>query len=217
LEEDLMPIRGSVQLLLLFFRAFATRRYLTATGLCTALLVSSLGAGLAIWGKGTVGGIMADGAWKHAIASEPASEGLPWPAESEEGRTVKRLGMSAVALDEFDSTANFTPALASFGREVEPAIITAHGHRQPELGDVAIGDHITIVAPDGQALVYRVIGTRTVDRRQAKQIKPSLGPAISLVTRAPAAGLPEADSRLVIDAIAIELPAPVPNSTEQKL
>jgi hypothetical protein len=92
-----MPKRGSVQLLLLFFRALPRARGVGVALACVALLGLLHGEGPGL--KADLAQSLRQSAWKHALAGEPAQAPWPWddfaPAANP---LVPRLGLSAAVL-----------------------------------------------------------------------------------------------------------------------
>ncbi|MGA7546680.1 MAG: hypothetical protein WBW08_12800, partial [Methyloceanibacter sp.] len=94
-----MPKRGSVQLLLLFFRA--QRRWIGAVlgGLVLLGLLHGEGPGL----KSGIAQSLRQSAWKHALAGEPVQQSWPWDTTAPRAQSlVPRLGLSAAVLANAD-------------------------------------------------------------------------------------------------------------------
>jgi len=168
-----MPLRGSVQLLLLSLRQRETRR----AGIGAAALVLLLTGAVQL--QGALPSIGQDGlaqalrqsVWKQALGDQAQATAWPWQDLSANmslapGAVVPRLGLSAAMRDQIIAEPA-SPAPDS----VAHAKTTA-SHTQPRspqtqgdvaLSDVATGGSITFTAADGATCVYQVTGRRVVD------------------------------------------------------
>jgi sortase (surface protein transpeptidase) len=90
------------------------------------------------------------------------------------------------------------------------------GKSAAALGDVAIGDRITVTAADGSSHVYRVTGRRVVDPHLADTDPGLTGGEVSAVTCWPLGPLVAGSLRLIIQATQVDPARPAPMS-EQKL
>jgi len=166
-----MPLRGSVQLLLLSLGRRATRK--AAIG---AVAIGLLGVG-AVQLNNALSSLGEDGlvyarrqsAWQQALADQ--SKPIRWPWEDLSASmslaptaTVPRLGLSAAMRTETPSLAE----KASSAPNRTASVKTKDAKSQRAQGDVAlsdvtIGDSITFTAEDGATCIYRVTGRRVVD------------------------------------------------------
>lgn len=209
-----MPKRGSVQLLLLSFRARAA----LGCGVLAAVVIVALSwffhsrDDFPVLTKTGLAQVIREAAWEHALAGS-AEE--PWPWENASQTTnpkVPQLGLSAAV---------FGGATASKdeGLSLEPPSPgkshTAHASR-PKLSGVEVGDRITVTAADGSSRSYKVTGSRVVDPHLAER-EPKPGDAdMALVTCSTLDPLLANSLRLIIEAIKTDPPA-APESAEQKL
>ena len=129
-----MTIRGSSQFLLLFLRPRVRLGWKIGGAFALMVLVAFAGAGLAP--------VLRQSAWQHALASDPLPKAWPWQsAGSPVAQTdVATLGLSA-AVNEGTPEVEITPAEARQGEGTRP--------QRRQLGDVAIGDRITVTGSDG--------------------------------------------------------------------
>lgn len=152
-------------------------------------------------------------AWDRALASETVTPHWPWEDPSAIAQTkVSQLGLSAAVLKTTDDTRDLSPA---------PAKVSAASpvKNADELGDVAIGDSITVTSADGSSQVYRVTGRRVIDPHLAEGEKKPVGDGdLSLVTCAPLDPVVAGTLRLIIEAAKPARSAPEPTpGIEQKL
>jgi hypothetical protein len=155
-----------------------------------------------------------DSAWKHALAGQPDHQPWPWedgaPASS---WSVPRLGLSAAVLIDRDWTAK--PAMRRLrapARAVEPA-----DGRDPhlDLGDLSVGDDITVKGADGKTRIYRVARRRIVDPGQSVDatVPPNADP--HLQSCEPRDSSVASTLRLIIDAVRPQPRATTAPSPEQ--
>jgi sortase A len=151
-------------------------------------------------------------AWQHALAGQ--AEPKPWPWEDGASlpyTQVPQLGLSAtVVKGTGDQHLSPLPRPGgTSGRDVHKA--------RAELGDVAIGDRITVTAADGSSHVYKVTGRRVVDPHLAEAEAAPPESDVSLLTCAPLESL-AGSLRLIIQATEAAPPTPEPApAAEQKL
>ncbi len=196
-----MTKRGSSQFLLLFLRP--TMRFGLRIGGALALiaLITLAGAGLAP--------VLHQSAWKRALASDPLPKAWPWEASSPVAQTeVARLGLSA-ALNEDTPEMEIAPSESGHGRNAQSP--------RRQLGDVAIGDRITVTGADGSSQDYRVTGRKVVDPHLAEGdgVAPT-GGKLSPVTCWPL-DVMAGSLRLIIQATGVDQPKAPRPSVEQKL
>jgi hypothetical protein len=197
-----MSRRGSAQLLLLSFRSHRARTWMigTVVGAVAAVALVQTAREPAFPGGAGLVQALHQSAWQYALAGLPETPLWPWAEGlSEPAASVPRLGLSAslVKIDAGkDGDTRFAPGPAQ-----DPHL------PQTKLGDVNIGDHITVTRADGSSRVYRVTGRNVVDPHLA-----DCPPESSDGNRAPEACLSTdsvlADSlQLVIQAPKNEAPA----------
>ena len=85
------------------------------------------------------------------------------------------------------------------------------------LGDVGVGDRITVTSADGSSHVYRVTGRKVVDPHLSESDARKYGADPTLVTCLPLDPLLASSLRLIIQATTIDPPAPPAPRPEQKL
>jgi hypothetical protein len=196
-----MTKRGSSQFLLLFF--LPTMRFGLRIGGALALiaLTAFAGAGLAP--------VLHQSAWKDALASDPLPKAWPWETASPVAQTeVARLGLSA-ELNEGTPEVEIAPSESRQGQKAQSP--------RRQLGDVAIGDRITVTGSDGSSQDYRVTGRTVVDPHLAEgdSVAPT-GGKVSPVTCWPLDAV-VGSLRLIIEATGVARPKASQPSAEQKL
>ncbi len=207
-----MPERGSVQLLLLFFRAHARWIGAILGGLVLLGLLHGEGPGL----KSGIAQSLRQSAWRHALAGEPVEQPWPWDDAAPAAQTlVPRLGLSAEML----TNADWRPQPSKPGLTSEPLRSSAGKSRDPhlDLGGVAVGDSITVTAADGLAQVYRVTGRSIVNPHRPAAEGPSPDADPHLLTCSPAGPSIASALRLIIDAVHVDPETTAASSPEQKL
>jgi hypothetical protein len=111
--------------------------------------------------------LLRQSAWQHALAGLPEQAAWPWTddAPSVSASSVpQQLGVSAsVSTDDSD------PANGSVIEPVERASAQDPHLPQRRLGEISIGDRITVTSADGSSRDYRVTGRRVVDPHLAEQ------------------------------------------------
>jgi hypothetical protein len=164
-----MPKRGSVQLLLLFFRPRATLGWGIGAAVFILLLTGfllQLKAGVPLLDKSSFAQALRQSAWERALAGQSQPERWPWEDLSANmslapSAKVPRLGLSA----ELHKRAANAPEHASPARHA-PTKTGSDG--DVAISDVAIGDSITFTAADGATCVYRITKRRVVDPHLAE-------------------------------------------------
>jgi hypothetical protein len=153
-----MSRRGSAQLLLLSFRSHRARARIVGTIAGTVAAVALAGVIGAVMQPAEGGLVQAlrQSAWQHALAGLPERTTWPWAEDAPAiASSVPRLGLSA-SLIKVDAQGGSATII-----EPDPA---QDPHLPPaKLGDVTIGDHITVTSADGSSRVYRVTGRAVVD------------------------------------------------------
>lgn len=161
-----MPLRGSVQLLLLSPSSRALRRIGIGTAAVGLIIVGAVQLQNAFPALGEDGLVQAlrQNVWKRALADRTQATPWPWQDLSTNmslapGAAVPRLGLSAALRDQFVAEP------AGPARNSDTRIRTTSDAQQGDvaLSDVAIGDSITFTASDGATCVYQVTGRRVVD------------------------------------------------------
>ena len=141
-----MPKRGSVQLLLLFFRARARWLGTILSGVALLCLLHGEGPGL----KSGIAQSLRQSAWRHALAGEPAQQPWPWDGATPAAKSpIPRLGLSAVVLTESEWQ---TPSFAR-GRPLKAGPRAAADDLA--FGDIALGDP-TVTPAKGLKSLERV-------------------------------------------------------------
>jgi len=202
-----MSKRGSVQLLLLFFRSRRRRPWIGATLTCLALL--GLLHGEAPGLKSDIAQSLRQKAWEHALAGEPVQEPWPWDGVAPAAHApVPRLGLSAAIL----TNADWGPPPGSTRHSRADA-------RDPhlDLGDVAVGDSIAVTGADGLTQLYRVTRRNVIDPHLSaiEGALPEADP--HLLTCTPPDPSVASALRLIIDAVHVPPRATVEPNPEQKL
>ncbi len=213
-----MSKRGSMQLLLLSSRPSARLGWGVGAAIGFVVLVTALqaGDGFHLMARTGLAQVLRQSAWEQALAGLPAQEPWPWEDTSSGiNATVPRLvGLSAAVLKDA-SAADDEGAL----EPAQPGGGDAHAS-STKLGDVAIGDRITVTTADGSSRVYRVTGRKVVDphleETDGGQVAPS-DAEVALVTCSPLDPLLANSLRLIIQAIKVDPPAAPAPSAQQKL
>ncbi len=196
-----MTKRGSNQVLLLFLRP-GTRLGWKIGGALGLFALAALGAA-------KLAPALHESAWRQALAGQP-SQAWPWEAaQSTKQSAVPRLGLSAALNDEMPQV-EIAPAPPRLGKGVERSRL--------ELGDVAIGDRITVTTADGASRDYRVTGRKVVGDphlADGDSVAPT-GGEVSPVT-CWSRDLVAGTLRLIIEATGVDRPKEPAPSAEQKL
>jgi sortase A len=199
-----MPLRGSLQLLLLFL-ARGKRR-----GIAGAI-AGVVAAGLFLGGPTELTQALRERAWDRALAESPAQSSWPWTEASVPAKAkVQRLGLSAAVVKDGEGRA--TQALYAPRRQHAGA-----SQRSDEmLSELAVGDHITVTSASGDSRSYRVAGPSVVDPHLAQDDPRAASGDTAADSCAPHDKWLASSLRLVIQAITADPPAPEPDR-EQKL
>jgi len=208
-----MPLRGSAQLLLLFFRSRS--RLAWAVGAIVGVLVVAglLQADFPLLTRTELAQVIRQSVWQHALAGMP--EQAPWPWADRPAATdakVPRLGLSAAIGKDEDPSQDEDTVLVS----AQPA---GESPQEPHnrLSEVGIGDNITVTTADGSSRVYKVTGRRVVDPHLAESDTGALDADPTLVTCLPLDPLLASSLRLVIQATRVTPPTRPALRPEQKL
>ncbi|HZP10411.1 hypothetical protein [Methyloceanibacter sp.] len=197
-----MTKRGSSQFLLLFLRPSAKLGWKIGGAAALVALAAVAIAGFAP--------ALQESAWQQALAGEP-SQAWPWEAtHPAKDSGVPRLGLSAAVNEETVPQVEIAPAPARTGKSVERSRL--------ELGDVAIGDRITVTTADGASRDYRVTGRKVVGDphlAEGDSTAPT-GGEVSPVT-CWSRDLIAGTLRLIIEATGVDQPRDTHPSAEQKL
>jgi len=156
-----MLIRGSAQLLLLFFRSRPRLGWLMAGTAFILVLATLARAGeFPTMMRTGLAQLLRQTAWEHALAKLP--EQAPWPwAETSAGAngTVSQLGLSAAVIKEGETGGTEDSAIGPIRRAA-----ARDPHLPPPGADGAgIGDLITVTTADGATQAYRVTGGNVID------------------------------------------------------
>jgi sortase A len=182
-----------------------------------AALLGSLPAGDSMYVRAKSGltTLVHQNTWDRPLAGEPAQTPWPWEAMLPvASSTVPRLGLSAAVLREGDwriEPSRLAPASAL------PRTAAAADARDPhlQLGEVAVGDQITVTTADGLDQVYKVTGRQIIDSAGTET---SADPAAQKgATCWPLDAVVAGALRLVIEAVEADQKAPPTTSSEQKL
>jgi hypothetical protein len=209
-----MLIRGSAQLLLLFFRS---RPRLGWSLGCTALILVlatllQAGGDFPLMTRSGLAQLIRQSAWEHALAALPEQAPWPWaePSAAASGG-VSQLGLSAAVIKEGSPGETEGTAMQPLQRTSSqdphlPAI---------RFGAVGVGDRITVTTADGTSQVYRVTGRKVVDPHLAEVAPDAAEDDMASANCLP---LDVANSlSLIIQATKSEPPAPHEPRPEQKL
>ena len=219
-----MPLRGSVQLLLLSPRRRGVRQAGVGTAVAVLLLAAAAQFQHAFLSIGEDGFVQAlrQSVWKRALADQAQATPWPWQDLSTNmslapGATVPRLGLSAALRSQVVSEPAALPpdggAAAKTASNAKPRAHDAQG--DVALGDVTIGGSITFTAADGATCVYQVTGRRVVDPHLAASEAERFDGEVSLFECSPLESL---IMRATQDAAQSEPTAPVtPDGDQQKL
>lgn len=172
-----MPLRGSVQLLLLSLRRRATRKaWLGAVG-AVGLAVGGvqLANVLPPLGEDGLAQALRQSVWNQVLADQSTPARWPWEDLSVSmslapSASVPRLGLSAAMRRETagvaestspapDRTARVKTQKAKNDHQVQGDVALS----DVTLSDLTIGDSITFTAADGATCIYQVTGRRVVD------------------------------------------------------
>jgi hypothetical protein len=198
-----MPLRGSLQLLLLFLPR--------GRGIAGAI-AGVVAAGLFLGGPAELAQSLRERAWDRALAESPAPSSWPWTEASVPARAkVQRLGLSAAVVKDGEGRA--TPALYAPRRHDEAS---ASQRSDEMLSELAVGDHITVTNASGDSRSYRVAGPSVVDPHLAQDDPHAASGDAAADSCAPHDKWLASSLRLVIQAITADPPAPEPDR-EQKL
>jgi len=154
-EEDLMPERGPAQLLLLFLRRRPKPGWKLGLVVALVALLGALPGEESVYRQAEIGlaQSLRQAVWQHALAGRAGTTPLPWDhAAPAAYRSVPRLGLSATLVD------------ASGGRRAGLKS-SADAAQDPHLalGDVAVGDRITVTTANGLTHAYQVTGREVLD------------------------------------------------------
>jgi len=166
-----MPLRGSVQLLLLSLRRRGTRKaWLGAVG-AVGLVVGGvqLANVLPSLGEDGLAQALRQSVWNQVLADQSTPARWPWEDLSVSmslapAGSVPRLGLSAAMRRETAGVAeSVLPAPDRSARAKTHKAKSDQVQGDVALSDVTIGDSITFTAADGAICVYQVTGRRVID------------------------------------------------------
>lgn len=208
-----MSIRGSARFLLLFFsgRAMLAWGIGAAVGALALAGLAQSGTGFTLLDRTGLGQFVHQRAWERALAGHSAMEPWPWEDPSLVATTkVPQLGMSAAVLESLSDQRRHSDAgLPHAGVELS---------KSAEVGNVAIGDRITVTKSDGSSSVYRVTGRRVVDPHLAESELPGEEDNTALVACSPLDAFVAGSMRVIIQATEPDQATPEPTpGDEQKL
>jgi hypothetical protein len=203
------------------------RRHFAVAGLAGT---AALAVGLFVFaGQDSPNSMLSETAWRAALQTEPQHDAWPWETASAapESPVVRQLGFSAV----LKNAPVDQVKLASLSHQpegapkLEPAVAVSAGKAEPELQpeDVAVGDKITVVTPDGLSHIYKVTAREVMQQANAAgKINSKLGGKTLPAQPAKMTSCSSLDSfvagafRLVIEAVQNE-PSHTQPAPEQKL
>ena len=210
-----MSKRGSMQLLLLFFRSRAKLGWGVGAvaGFLVLIVALQVGGGFPLMARTGLAQVLRQSAWEQALAGLPAQTPLPWEDASQGTSTnVPRLGLSAAILKDG------SPARDERSSSQQPEPTGGHAQEpRTNLSNVEVGDKITVTAADGASHVYLITGRRVVDPHLAETEDGPGDADVALVTCSPLDPFVASSLRLIIQAIKIDPPAAPEPSAEQKL
>jgi hypothetical protein len=210
-----MLIRGSAQLLLLFFRSLPRLGWsvgCTALILVLATLLHASGD-FPLMTRSGLAQQLRQSAWEHALAGLPQQTPWPWAETSAAANAgVAQLGLSAAVIKEDN------PGEAQ-GFAIRPLQRTPR--QDPHLADngfseIGVGDRITVTTTNGASQVYSVTGRKVVDPHLA-ETSPGASEDAATANCLPLDPVLANSLRLVIQGTLIELPATHKPQAEQKL
>jgi hypothetical protein len=186
-----MPLRGSVQLLLLSLRPRASRKAGIGAAIVVLVLLGAFQFREVLPSIGTDGLVQTfrQSLWAQALSGQSKAERWPWEDLAANmsiapGAKVPRLGLSA-ALHKYETAEILQPAPPPAHRAQAKADKATAAQGDVALSDVKIGDSITFTAADGATCVYRVTGHRVVDPHLAESAAGPIDGAVSLLQCGP--------------------------------
>jgi hypothetical protein len=216
-----MSERGPAQLLLLFFRSSVRPGWRVGLAVACIALLGLMPGEEGVYHRAKIGLTQSfrQAAWKHALAGEPQPKPWPWedtllPAADP---VVPRLGLSAAVLRELSGQrSELEPSSTQTASARGPAALA---RRDPhlEVGDVAIGDRITVTTADGRTEAYRVTGRELVDGQWPAPDALPAGAGITREACSPSDSVIAGVLRLIIEAVHLDRGVNQAASDEQKL
>ncbi len=206
-----MPERGSVQVLLFFFRSCVRAGCRIGVAVAFIALLGLLPGEQGAYHKAKTefDQSLREAAWKSALAGESKQTAWPWDeaAAPTSNPAVPRLGLSAAIYSDSGAARPDQDSLSGARRR-----FAAEDARDPHLarGDVAIGDRITVTTSNGDTQVYTVTGAAPVDAVPT-------GAAAAPDSCAPLDTSLAGALRLIIEAIRVDAPSSPATREEQKL
>ena len=210
-----MPPRGSAQFLLLFVRSRPRLGWTMGAMACALVLAGLLQVSgeFPLLTRIGIAHLLHQSTWQQALVGMP--EASPWPWDGSPAATtadVPQLGLSA-------SVTNETNTDHAGGLALDPQHgpdADRHASRT-KLGEVGVGDRITVTAADGASRDYRVTGRKIFDPHLAETDSAPLDADATPVTCLPLDPLVANSLRLVIQATALDPPTSPEPGPEQKL
>jgi hypothetical protein len=169
-----MPERGPVQLLLLFFRSRVKPGWRLGLAVAFIAILGLLPGEESVYHRAQMGlaQSLRQATWKQALAGAPEQKSWPWDRASPwDGISqalspiVPRLGLSAAALDD-GSGAQRSGQQPISGSLRRSEVIDRHDPHLA-LGDVAIGDRITLTTANGLTHAYQVTGREILNAQDS--------------------------------------------------
>ena len=215
-----MPERGPAQLLLLFSRRRARPGWRLGLAVAFIALLGLVPGEEGVLHKAKTGLTQSfrQAAWKHALAGEPEQKPWPWddtlPAANS---VVPRLGLSAAVLYDVSGQRSERAPLSGPVGSSRTQVVLDRRDPHLDLGDVAIGDRITVTTADGRTQAYQVTGRQLVDGEgSAADASPAAGASVPRDTCPPPNSVVAGVLRIIIEAVHLDRAKPA-TSDEQKL
>jgi sortase A len=140
--------------------------------------------------KARLAQVLLRAAWERVLDGAAPAEAKPWPWADTypvARLTIDRAGGDYIVLAGSSGQAfAFAPGLlentAKPGSDGNCVIAAHRDTHFADLRDVRDGDTLRVQRPDGRWFVYRVTGTRVVDRRETRVTRSNGAPRLTLIT-----------------------------------
>ncbi|MGD0532194.1 MAG: hypothetical protein ABSA62_07945, partial [Methyloceanibacter sp.] len=130
---------------------------------------------------------------------------------------VPRLGLSAAVLYDVSGQRSERAPLSGPVGSSRTQVVLDRRDPHLDLGDVAIGDRITVTTADGRTQAYQVTGRQLVDGEgSAADASPAAGASVPRKTCPPPDSVVAGVLRIIIEAVHLDRAKPA-TSDEQKL
>lgn len=213
-----MSKRGSAQFLLLSLRPRATLGWaIGAAAIFVAAVVFVQAKGdFPLLDRSGLAQALHQSAWRHALAGQTEPTAWPWEASSDKenmspapNASVPRLGLSAAVLKQTGER-----RYSSLPAQAPRTQVKRTGAK---VGDVALGDNITVTGADGSSHVYKVTGQGVIDPHLAESDAGLSGGNLSPVSCWPLDPAVAGSLRLIIQGTQAAPQAPQPSDNQRKL